>query len=228
MTLVAPFELSSLNVFHKTKIQATHQNLFDDVSLVKDFLSQDEVDFLISEMTFKKQIPVGVTGKVNETKEGDSIRSYRLTTLNMDLANILWNRIQSFIDYRKNPYRRFESNLWKPVGINPSFRYIRYADNGLLVPHYDFPYEENENKMTLMSLVMYLTTNKDGATDFVHEYRENDDSDWTRMANKEEIYYTNSPKRGEALLFPHNILHQGNLLTTPKTIIRTDIMFEKV
>jgi len=47
---------------------------------------------------------------------------------------------------------------WKPIGVSPMFRFMRYGKDGQHYAHYDSAYiYPNENKRTLLSMVIYLT-----------------------------------------------------------------------
>ncbi len=120
MSLVAPFNLSGTEAFTKGVISTKVFSPFSSAFVIRDFLSEEEVGFLVKETTFKKQVGVGITGKVNETTEDDVIRSYRLTTKNEELANILYGRIAHLLSPIQNIHKN--NSVWKPLGINPSFR----------------------------------------------------------------------------------------------------------
>lgn len=224
------FELSKNvdDVFKETNNKINYKKISinkEDVFLIEDFLNTDEIIFLINEMKNNKNIPVGIDGIAKNYIQGGKIHSYRSTVYNEELANKLYKRINFLLENRINIY---ESNKeLKHYNINPSFRYINYSNDGILVPHYDFPYKKGENDLSLMSLVLYLTDNKNGgSTQFIKECRENDTSDWKRVAKESEVLVSFEPKAGSALIFPHNMLHQSLLSKEEKIIIRTDVMFK--
>lgn len=224
------FELSKNidDVFKKANNKMNYKKFSinkEDVFLIEDFLNPDEVDFLINEMKNNENVPVGIDGIAKNYIKGEKIHSYRSTIYNEDLANKLYERIKFLLQSRINIYESHEE--LQHYNINPSFRYINYSNDGVLVPHYDFPYKKSENDLSLVSLVLYLTDNKDGgATQFIKECRENDTSDWKRVAKESEVLLSFEPKAGSALIFPHKMLHQSLLSKEEKTIIRTDIMFK--
>lgn len=227
--LIGYFKLSKdvNEIFKENKHEMNYKKYSidnQDVFLIENLLGVAEVDFLINEMKINKNIPVGIDGIAKNYVQGEKVHSFRSTIYSEDLANILYQKIKFLLKNKTNIYD--SGNELQHYNINPSFRYINYTDKGILVPHYDFPYKKCENDLSLMSLVLYLTNNSDGgATQFIKEYRENDDTDWDRSANQSEVIGSFNPKAGSALLFPHNMLHQSLMSKEEKIIIRTDIMY---
>jgi hypothetical protein len=90
-----------------------------------------------------------------------------------------------------------------------------------------------------MSLVLYLTDCEPscgGATRFIRDpqstvpYDGRNFADWAREAYESEVIASINPVRGRALLFDHRLLHDSQPWsgTSPKVIIRTDVMFKRV
>jgi hypothetical protein len=187
---------------------------------------------------------VGLDGYAD--KPVDKIGNYRLSNYNEELADLLWKRIRLFLPTVRTmeactPTDHDGHARWRPVGVNPLFRFIRYDDGGQLVAHYDAAYEESTDRRTLMSVVIYQTTNASGATRFLKDPQagkpmsDMDFSDWDRVGTEDEILLRNQPTIGDAIIFDHRLLHDGEyykpgnfLSDKEKVIIRTDIMFEKV
>jgi len=187
-----------------------------------------------------KWLAVGLDGMANERRP-DQVGNYRLSNWNPDMADRLWERLHGFLPDlllcdAKSPTDHMGHAKWRPVGVSPLFRYIRYASGGQLVAHYDGAFVENETRRTLMSLVIYLTTNQQGATRFLHDEQvgrdieEYDFSDWDRAGKDEEVALRIAPQIGCGLMFGHRLLHDSEplgLRDAEKIIIRTDVMFEK-
>jgi NAD+ synthase (glutamine-hydrolysing) len=171
--------------------------------------------------------------------EGDpKTGSYRLSVYDHGLALILYERLAPFLDKKKlfkDPLAKISNGFpcWNMVGINPLFRYIRYDPGCSLVCHYDDTYEDNGFKKTLYSVVLYLE-DSDGETRFIKdpllfekedkkEYR-----DWDRNAYENEVICSFKAKAGDLLVFEHRILHDATTPKGRKTIIRTDLFFERI
>jgi hypothetical protein len=186
---------------------------------------------------------VGLDGYANKPYE--QIGNFRLSNFNEAFADVLWRRLKPFLpDVRVcdpfTPTDHDNHSLWRPIGVNPLMRFIRYEDGGQLVAHYDGTYAKTETQRTLMSLVIYLTTNEYGATRFLRDPQvgkrmdEMDFSDWDRAGHDDEVIFANKPRAGHALLFDHRLLHDGEPFQQgsqewdkEKIIIRTDIVFER-
>lgn len=199
----------------------------NNISIITNILSSDERNFLVEKMYSNNSIPVGIDGIAANYVKNSKIHSLRSTLYSEVLAKILYDRVKDFVGNVNNPYMNMR--VYEPYGINPAFRFIHYEKSGMLVPHYDFPYKKDEKNMSLMSIVFYLTDNPNaGETRFVKEYRKDDNSDWNRCANENEITDIVNPKVCSALLFPHNLLHEGRMCQDTKIIIRTDVMYKEV
>lgn len=205
-------------------------------------LQKEEVDFLLTQADAHGYQPVGIDGYASNYTNGDPIGSYRASTFSPALANVLWYRISQFFDnpriFDKNAATDTDkSNIWRPIGISPLFRYIKYTSGGLLVPHYDAPYIYSNKQRTLMSLVIYLDAKgvTGGETRFIKDkqvklpFDERNFNDWTRFAKEDEILFEIVPKAGAAISFDHRILHDSSKINGKgqKVIMRTDIVFTR-
>jgi hypothetical protein len=92
-------------------------------------------------------------------EDGRVIGSYRATAYDEEIAQLLWDRLApSLPGFRTmNDYTATDWNdhpVWRPVGINPMLRFIRYEKGGALVPHYDAGFDFKDGRRhTLMSVV---------------------------------------------------------------------------
>lgn len=189
--------------------------------------------------------PVGLNGMLKDYKPGDPIGSYRASLFNEDLAHCIFARLLLCKDFPRlrlmqddTPADWDEAPVWRATAVNPLMRFIKYQEGGLLVPHYDAPFDYYDGKRTLMSLVLYLTevdSTKGGATRFILDPQinlplsERIYEDWDRLANPEEIITAVSPRAGAALILDHRVLHDGEALQAGanKIIMRTDVVFER-
>ncbi len=142
-------------------------------------LAKKEIQFLLNQVEKHGYQPVGVDGYMSHYQEGDPIGSLRASVFSAELASILWYRLSPYFE---NP-RVFTdkiatdidgSYVWRPIGINPLFRYIKYTNGGRLVPHYDAPFVASDKQRTLMSLVLYLSDDGrvGGETRFIKDPQE--------------------------------------------------------
>lgn len=247
MVGVNPFELSAATL--ETIRQAgNHTNVIRRGSIVSndpasylevsDLFSAGEIAALVAEIQGQTWQAVGLDGFADKPVE--QVGNYRLSTFNEEVASILWQRLSPMFAARQmvpeTPTDHDNYPGWRPVGVSPLFRFIRYLEGGQLVAHYDATYKESDTRRTLMSLVIYLTTNEHGATRFLIDPQagkrmdEMDFADWERAGNDDEVNIRIPPVAGHAIAFDHRILHDGEPLgegDPEKIIIRTDIMFEQ-
>lgn len=209
-----------------TQVNFIGNDFKKDIHVIENFLSQDEFELLIKLQKENPTIPVGIDGIARHYVVGDKVHSYRSTFYSEAIAASLFKRIQHKLSLMISAYES-STDIFEAIGLNPAFRFIDYTQDGFLVPHYDFPYKKDDDTLTLMSLVIYLTSSLDGKTRFISEHRINDYSDWDRKAKTKEILFSVSPKAGSALLFPHNILHDSEEVDSNKVILRTDVLFKR-
>lgn len=170
------------------------------------------------------------------------IGSWRTTFEDAAFAQALWEQLRLVLpNYRMSQaLSRFDgkgARVWKPIGVNPVFRAIRYEVGGVLVPHYDGPFEVTSRVRSGMSLVIYLDTdnNQGGALRWIKDphlqkpWDQCNGNDWSRFPHADEIESTHQPKPGSAWVFDHRQLHDSSLLTSgSKILLRSDIFFEKI
>jgi hypothetical protein len=97
----------------------------------------------------------------------------------------------------------------KPVGANERFRCYRYAPGEKFAAHYDGSFIRDERERSLLTLMVYLNDAfVGGHTAFL-------DFDVTAV-----------PRTGSALLFQHQVLHEGcQVETGVKYVLRSDVMY---
>jgi NAD+ synthetase len=225
---------------------AVSGDLGGEIQVIDALLSSPECEALMDEVARQRRVPVGSNGYLKDFKPGvTKIGSWRSTVYSTELAQRVWERVQPFLP----PSRVCDSYAmtdwcdhptWRPIGVNPAFRFIWYDKGGELVAHYDAGFDPGDGTThTLMSLVLYLNDcdgTYGGRTRFIRDpqrdvpYVARDFSDWRREAGSNEVVAAVAPVKGRALLFDHRMLHDSEPWsgTHPKVIIRTDILFEKI
>jgi NAD+ synthetase len=251
-SLVGEFDLSDslpqllASRLHIQPREAAVGTVDGSVKQLEGFLSKRECQVLCDAVARQKRLPVGINGILRDYKEGQStVGSYRASAYCPQLAAEWWRRlepllpsIRSFDEYAHTDW--CGHSRWKPVGINPAMRFIWYESGGELVVHYDAGFDPKDGEHhSLMSLVLYLTDCEPscgGATRFIRDpqstipYDGRNFADWEREAYESEVIASINPVRGRALLFDHRLLHDSQPWsgTSPKVIIRTDVMFKRV
>jgi NAD+ synthetase len=186
------------------------------VTRISELLTPQECEMVLRELESKPWVAADYHGRRSEAGRG----SLRLTCFNDGFADALSARIRQFV----SPHG--DDGFCTFCGVNPLFRFIRYRNDGHLVPHYDESHYFHGDKKTVHSLIIYLDSNDSGATRGVRETRPNDFSDME--SHSQDILWKSAAIQGAALMFPHRILHDGDFVTGEKTIIRTDVVFERI
>ncbi len=95
------------------------------------------------------------------------------------------------------------------VGINERFRCYRYAPGQYFAPHSDGAFRRNRKEASELTLMVYLNEAfTGGETNFL------------------DVDATVAPRVGMALLFQHQLLHEGATVAIgAKYVLRTDVMY---
>lgn len=210
---------------------------------IEHLFSSQECKILLDELEKQIWVNAGRDGYRLNSAAATQVGSHRATANNQELAEIIWHRLCPIFSTirimdENTPTDCGNHAVWRSNGINPLLRFIRYEKGGLLIPHYDAPFIQDERRRTLTSLVIYLSDQEKalgGETRFIldpqtkikKDHRQY--HDWTSVPSEEDVLLSIKPRQGSAILFDHRILHDSAeiLDSNPKTIIRTDILYER-
>lgn len=147
-----------------------------------------------------------------------------------------------------------KAGAWKVDKLNPGFRLCRYDSGGHFAPHYDGDYVINPfSNRSLKTFMIYLNEDYSGGeTNFIQDDApvHFDEETGRSFAKEECIVARFKPQTGDAIIFDHKILHEGNLVSplgkapgdqgnntaskggipnvTEKYIIRSDLMYKRL
>lgn len=228
-----------------------YENKDKSISLFENVIDSNEckniIDFFIHQGKFS---PVSVQG-FNDNEFNGEIGSNRITGFNGDIAmdfyfrieHLLENKIcddQTSTDWWQELPSIEDQVTYKPIGLSPMLRFMKYSKGGKHYPHYDagFIYPE-EKYRTLKSFVLYLTTNNSGATRFIKDKQLldkmpitlRDHSDWSIEPLDKEIEMEFLPVKGNMLIFDHRLCHDVNEYIGDegdRIIIRGDVLYERI
>jgi len=204
--------------------------------------------------------PVSVAGFNESMSSANTMGvtgSMRTTMWTPELAELVWDQIKMFFgprymeDTTSTDWWQAKSQIrplsvwhemkihrhWAAVGASPMMRFMKYEDGGEHYAHYDagYFYPDGEHR-TLMSFVLYLTTNTEGgATRFIKDAQSDlpvwkrTHDDWDRQVKEEEVIKAVQPREGSILVFDHRLCHdvQPYLGENPRIIVRGDIIYKK-
>ncbi len=192
-------------------------------------------------------VPVGLDGRpradagapIGSSDTGAPIGSWRATAVDQGLADALWERLRTVLPCVRtfgtdDPTDHGGHPTWRPVGLNPVLRFIRYAPGGTLVPHYDAGHDFGDGRHHTLTSVL-ISLDGRGATRFLIDgqrhlplpWRAFDDPAAARIAHGTlERVALNA---GEALVFDHRVLHDAEPWAGPgdRVVLRTDVIWQR-
>jgi hypothetical protein len=160
----------------------------------------------------------------------------RVVVKSKPLADLLWKRLlphlqrEDIADVR--PYGFGGEGVWQPVGINPCIRFTRYKPGGHFSLHRDGSYVESDQYRSIFTVMVYLNGSEayqGGETYFQSSDEQSPPPGHAAQHVPGVLSATVVPRRGTALVFNHDVLHQGVAVTQGmKYILRTDLMFRLI
>ena len=116
-----------------------------------------------------------------------------------ELAQAFWEKAKPFV-----PAQMGNS---VPIGLNELFRFYRYQRGQQFKGHFDESYVRSPQEMSFLTFMVYLNDNFEGGDTAFRGLRVR-------------------PKQGMALIFLHNVYHEGSAVTQGvKYVLRSDIMY---
>jgi predicted 2-oxoglutarate/Fe(II)-dependent dioxygenase YbiX len=96
---------------------------------------------------------------------------------------------------------------WRAVGLNERFRFYRYDVGEYFAPHLDGYYQRDNGECSHLTFMIYLNDDFEGGATLFGGI-------------------SIGPRRGMALVFIHELLHEGAPVTKGrKCVLRSDVMF---
>ncbi|KAJ3005147.1 UNVERIFIED_CONTAM: hypothetical protein HDU68_004732 [Siphonaria sp. JEL0065] len=137
------------------------------------------------------------------------------------LSEILWERIKQVIPHTVPAYSESGEILLgmahEAVSVNERLRILKYLPGDKFLPHFDGCYIRPDcSELSILTLQVYLQSPDVGGETTMW-------SDWGEVVRKVK------PVVGQALVFSHDIEHEGSeVLEGVKYVVRTDIMYKRV
>lgn len=184
------------------------QDLAPSIFTISDVLTADECRQIIAlaEARGFDAATINALGGVRVDKE---IRNNdRVIVDDVDLARRIWSRVAAFIP-----------PLWagRPVrDLNERFRFYRYTPGQRFSWHWDGSFERPNGEVSQLTFMIYLNEGYEGG-----ETRFDDVSE-----SQPGGYLSVTGKLGMALVFDHELLHEGAEVTAgAKYALRSDVMY---
>lgn len=230
---------------------AQREELFgcgESAFLARDIIPRETCSALLSDSVSWDWIEADKHGRpikspLDETRNQTEVGSCRATALDESLSSLIWKRLKPVLPSVRTmteltPTDHDNYPVWRPVGVNPMLRFIRYSEGGYLVPHYDSGFDLRDSRFTLMSVVITIAQPvdvKEGGTRFLLDRQRNipvDErifADWHGASTSEDVLFEVPASIGDALVFDHRLLHDASKweYKSPRIILRTDVIFER-
>jgi prolyl 4-hydroxylase len=177
----------------------------ESLFLIRDFLTPEECTRSIQFSEGRSYEDAPITTGVGFVLRKDIRDNTRVMVDDPGLAGRLFERAKPLLPSR--------IDAWSLHGMNERFRYYRYDVGQTFRPHYDGSYSRDAGEESRLTFMVYLNDDFSGGTT---EFYEDD----------ERPRATVRPKRGTALVFVHQQLHEGApVIQGRKYVLRTDVMY---
>ncbi|MEO7212942.1 2OG-Fe(II) oxygenase [Mucilaginibacter sp.] len=173
--------------------------LTNNIFTIDDFWTPKECEDFI----FKSEA-MGYEPATVETENGQKVittvrNNNRVIYKDYQLADVLWQKLKPFVP--------LQIGYSKAVGLNELFRFYKYQQGQEFKQHTDQSYIRNDVEASYFTFMIYLNENFEGGQTTFNKL-------------------TVQPKQGSALVFLHNVEHEGRSVKQgTKYVLRTDIMF---
>jgi len=160
----------------------------------------------------------------------------KVTFRSEELASLVFEKVKQYVTDIEIPEEnetgnKFLAGLWKPIGLNETWRLCRYEPGGHFGPHCDGGFVRSGNERSLKTFMLYLNMEYEGGTtNFINNSQplSKDPVTGKFRADPKHILYKLKADTGMAIIFNHNILHEGDEVHKgEKYILRSEIMFER-
>lgn len=175
---------------------------------LSNILTDTECKTLITEI---EEIGFQPLGETNNLEIRNNTRYCRVDE---KWANTLFSRIQAHVPKTIE----YEKETWQVVGLNEMLRFCKYEPGQFFKKHCDGQFERSDSEKSFLTFMVYLNdVEKGGETRFY---------DFIKHENIVTAQF--ECKAGHAIIFNHDILHDGNkLLDGIKYVVRTEIVYRK-
>lgn len=177
----------------------SEQEFGDGIWLVRNFFDAAECEALILHAEAKGFEAASIAA-ADGAEINTAIRNNaRVIEDDFVRATELWGRVRAHLP----AFLRGR----QAVGVNERFRFYRYDPGERFAGHEDAPFRRENGESSLLTFMIYLNDGFDGGETSFREV-------------------TVTPQAGAALLFHHDLFHEGSPVTRGrKYVLRTDVMF---
>ncbi|ETO27919.1 P4Hc domain-containing protein, partial [Reticulomyxa filosa] len=142
---------------------------------------------------------------------------------------MLWDRIRPHLKVRDldqmRPFGFGNEGIWVVQGVNECIRFTKYEPGQHFKAHRDGKYQHNDEVASVYTLMIFLNQDFEGGQTKFFANKQNQPYLNLKHAKAETVL----PQSGMALLFNHDVWHEGaKVAKGVKYILRTDLMFKRL
>ena len=195
------------------------ENINKLVFTIDNFLSDKECNNFLK-LINNNDFQMAPIGDKNKSIESETRNNSRTFLDDEKIIENLWNKIK-IIDLIP---KTMTNNVFKLKGLFKNLLFYKYNVGEYFKEHYDGD-KIDGNKKSFFTLLIYLNDDFEGGeTNFIHYDRKI----IKKKLKQDKILTPIIPKKGQLLIFKHNILHEGCIIKSgEKLVLRSDIMYEK-
>lgn len=176
-----------------------NETIMAGVYTIPEVLTPEECDACIAETDAGGYAAAPITTVNGPELMPDVRNNSRYMVDDPDRAARLWTRVSASVPPM---FRGCQA-----VGLNERFRFYRYDVGEYFAPHLDGYFERDNGQRSQLTFMIYLNDNYEGGETAFR-------------------YSRIKPQRGMALVFNHELLHEGAPVKKGrKYVLRSDVMF---
>jgi predicted 2-oxoglutarate/Fe(II)-dependent dioxygenase YbiX len=184
----------------------------DQIFVIHDLLTSDECEHFVALSEASGYDDAPITAPTGFLMRKDVRNNERLILDDLELARRFWQSAKPFI-----PTPLFDSEA---IGFNERFRFYRYDVGQFFAQHIDGSFVRNPEERSELSFMIYLNDGFEGGDTIFSKGR------WDAFNERWESTLRVRPKRGMALVFQHDQVHEGAPVEKGrKYVLRTDVMY---
>jgi prolyl 4-hydroxylase len=185
-------------------VESLHLLGMQTLFTIDEFLSPAECRDLVTHADRIGFTPASVTTSRGFQMMPEVRNNTRVISDDLECATRLWSKLADRIEPRG-----WRGEMFVPVGLNERLRFYKYTEAQAFRWHRDGSFCRQNGEASRLTFMIYLNDGFEGGE--------------TEFDSPEEIVV---PKTGMALLFDHQLRHQGSPVTRgTKYVVRSDVMF---
>jgi len=172
----------------------------EHIITIDEFWTEEKCDAFITKSEAMGYEPATVKTDFGQRRVAGVRNNQRVIFTDEKLSDEIWKVLKIYAP------RKIGNS--QALGLNEMFRFYKYEPGQLFKKHRDQSYIRNEYEASYFTFMIYLNESFDGGETTFNDI-------------------TIKPKKGSALIFLHDLEHEGTaILKGIKYVLRTDVMYK--